>query len=214
MYRRHASAAIILGSAVVFLATACGPSDSATSGAAGGSAASGAADSAASSAPSSQTGTPNDPAGAGDSATRTPGAPTVAPTQAGTATKAPTGAPTVAPGSADGDRKPCHLPAGYDGFFKLDSAEVYQGDTTVRVTPETCTVNRNNDEDVIYTPIEAARSFVVASDASVNVFSGTGNPDSVAPHWLVNHKLVNSPYFYYHVSGQNQITAMQEIYHP
>jgi hypothetical protein len=127
---------------------------------------------------------------------------------------APTGTPKKASGSAGGGRKPCYLPKGYDHFLKLDSAEVYQGDTIVHVTPETCSVNPNDDEDISYTPIEAARSFVVGSRASVEILSSTATPHSVTPRWLVDNKLVNSPYFYYRVNGQNQITAMQEIYHP
>ncbi|MET9530013.1 hypothetical protein ABZY02_05500 [Streptomyces sp. NPDC006649] len=109
--------------------------------------------------------------------------------------------------------KPCHLPAGYKHFFKLDSAKNVRGKTVVRVTPETCKVNTVNDEDVIYTASGAAKSLVVASGASVKVLSDTTTV-KVTPKWLVNHKLANSPYFYYRVNGQNQITAMQEIYHP
>ena len=128
------------------------------------------------------------------------------------------GAPSATPGngsgSAGGSRKPCDLPKGYDHFFQLDSAEVGQGSTVVRVTPETCSVNPNDDEDVSYTPVAAARSFAVGSGACVKVLSGTAALESVTPRWLVDNKLVNSPYFYYRVNGQNQITAMQEIYHP
>jgi hypothetical protein len=212
MKRRPVSAAaIVFGSAVVFLATACGSSDSGSGAAASASTADG---SSAPSAPSSLASTSDGSANAGSSATRDAGAPAAAPTRAGTAAGAPTGAPVAGSGSAGGGRKPCYLPTGYDHFFKLDSAEVYQGDTIVRVTLETCSVNPDDDEDVSYTPVEAAQSFVVGSGASVKILSGTGTPDSVAPRWLVDNKLVNSPHFYYRVNGRNQITAMEEIYHP
>ncbi|AQW49735.1 MULTISPECIES: hypothetical protein [Streptomyces] len=109
--------------------------------------------------------------------------------------------------------KPCHLPAGYKHFFKLDSAKKVSGNTVVRVTPQTCKVNTENDEDVVYTPSGAARSLGFASGASVKVLRDTTTV-KVAPKWLVNHELTNTPYFHYRVNGQNQITAMQEIYHP
>ncbi|WP_328315742.1 hypothetical protein [Streptomyces sp. NBC_00388] len=108
---------------------------------------------------------------------------------------------------------PCHLPAGYEHFFKLDSAKTVRGNTVVRVTPETCRVNSKNDEDVVYTPSGAARSLVVAPGASVKVLHDTATR-KVTPKWLVNHKLANSPHFSYRVDGQSRITAMQEIYHP
>lgn len=129
-------------------------------------------------------------------------------------TPAASNQPTAASGSAGGDRQPCHLPAGYDHFFKLDSAETFQGNTVLRVTPEKCSVNPDNDEDVDYTPIDAARSFVLASGASVKVLGDSATPESVSPTWLVHHQLANTPYFYYRVNGHSQITAMQEIYHP
>lgn len=109
--------------------------------------------------------------------------------------------------------KPCYLPAGYKHFFKLDSAKNVRGKTVVSVTPETCKVNTENDEDVVYTPSGPARSFAFASGASVKVLKGA-TIVKVAPKWLVNHQLDNSPYFYYRVNGQSQITSMQEIYHP
>lgn len=109
--------------------------------------------------------------------------------------------------------KPCLLPAGYKHFFKLESAKNVRGKTVVRVTPETCKVNTENDEDVVYTPSGAAKSLAFASGASVKVLKGTTTM-TVAPKWLVNHKLGNSPYFYYRVDGHSQITAMREIYHP
>ncbi|MBL1120871.1 hypothetical protein JK364_52770 [Streptomyces sp. 110] len=109
--------------------------------------------------------------------------------------------------------KPCHLPAGYKHFFKLDSAKKVHGKTVVRVTPQTCKVNTENDEDVVYTPSGAARSLGFASGASVKVLRDTTTV-KVAPKWLVDHELTNTPYFHYRVNGQNQITAMQEIYHP
>ncbi|MFG2625462.1 hypothetical protein [Streptomyces sp. NPDC048473] len=137
-------------------------------------------------------------------------------TKAGSATRGP-GAVTAANAQARTTGatawKPCHLPAGYKHFFKLDSAKNFQGNTVVRVTPETCKVNTENDEDVDYTPSGAARSYVFASGASVKVLSDTTTV-KVTPKWLVNHKLANSPHFYYRVNGQSQITAMQEIYHP
>jgi hypothetical protein len=207
MNRRHALAAVVLGSAVVFLSTACGPSDSGSSAPASGATASTAAGSTAPSSPASASG---GSAGVGSSPAPAAAVPAAAPPRAKPATEAP----TAASGTAGGDWKPCYLPTGYDHFFKLDSAEVYQGDTTVRVTPETCTVNKNDDEDVVYTPVGAARSFVVDSGASVKVLKDTTTPDSVTPRWLVDNKLVNSPYFSYRVNGQNHITAMQEIYHP
>ncbi|MCX4728847.1 hypothetical protein ACIPW9_18725 [Streptomyces sp. NPDC090052] len=123
------------------------------------------------------------------------------------------GQPTAASGSAGTHWQPCHLPAGYKTLFKLDSAKNLHGKTVVRVTPETCKVNANNDEDVVYTPKGAARSLVFASGASVKVLKDTTTV-KVTPEWLVNHKLANSPYFYYRVNGHSQVTAMQEIYHP
>ncbi|MFE6667528.1 hypothetical protein ACFVFH_28705 [Streptomyces sp. NPDC057697] len=112
--------------------------------------------------------------------------------------------------------QPCYLPTGYKHFFELKSAKNVQGKTVVRVTPETCSVNTENDEDVSYTPLGAARSLTIAPGASVEVFSDINSTtmESVAPAWLVSHKLTNSPHFYYRVNGRNQITAMQEIYHP
>nr|WP_285551965.1 hypothetical protein [Streptomyces hygroscopicus] len=109
--------------------------------------------------------------------------------------------------------KPCYLPKGYQHFFKLESAKDSHGKTVVRVTPETCKVNTRDDEDVVYTPTGAARSLGFASGASVKVLKETTTVQ-VTPKWLVNHKLTNTPYFYYRVNGKNQITAMQEIYHP
>ncbi|MEU8976591.1 hypothetical protein AB0D11_46935 [Streptomyces monashensis] len=109
--------------------------------------------------------------------------------------------------------KPCHLPAGYKHFFKLDSAKNVRGKTVVRVTPETCKVNTANDEDVVYTPSGTARTLVFASGASVKVLKDTTTVQ-VIPKWLVNHRLANSPYFYYRVNSHNQITAVEEIYHP
>ncbi|MFB7502101.1 hypothetical protein [Streptomyces broussonetiae] len=109
--------------------------------------------------------------------------------------------------------KPCYLPAGYQHFLKLDSAKYVRGRTVVRITPQTCKVNTRNDEDVVYTPSGAVRSYVFASGASVKVLKDTTTV-KVTPHWLVNHRLDNTPYFYYRVNGQGRITAMQEIYHP
>ncbi|QFR96565.1 hypothetical protein [Streptomyces tsukubensis] len=110
-------------------------------------------------------------------------------------------------------RKPCRLPAGYKHFFELHSAKNFQGNTVVRVTPETCEVNTGNDEDVIYTPSGAARSYVFASGATVKVLKDTKTV-KVTPKWLVNHELANTPHFSYRLNGRSQITAMEEIYHP
>lgn len=109
--------------------------------------------------------------------------------------------------------RPCYLPSEYKHFFKLESAKNVRGKTVVRVTPETCKVNTHNDEDVVYTPSGAARSLTFAAGASVKVLKDSTTV-KVAPKWLVNHKLSNTPYFYYRVNGHNQITAMQEIFHP
>ncbi|MFB7600922.1 hypothetical protein [Streptomyces sp. NPDC056160] len=91
--------------------------------------------------------------------------------------------------------KPCHLPAGYQHFLELRSAGNVRGKTVVRVTPQRCKVNTENDEDVIYTPSGAARSLTFASGASVKVLRDT-NTVKVAPSWLTHHKLANTPYFY------------------
>ncbi|WP_435642625.1 hypothetical protein ACSP97_30930 [Streptomyces sp. SCPE 10] len=109
--------------------------------------------------------------------------------------------------------KPCHLPSGYQRFVELDSAGTVKGRTVVRVTPQTCKVNKENDEDVVYTPSGAARSVGFASGASVEVLRDTTTV-KVAPQWLVKHKLANSPYFAFRVNGKGRITAMREIYHP
>ncbi|KUM99094.1 hypothetical protein AQI95_40615 [Streptomyces yokosukanensis] len=140
------------------------------------------------------------------------GSSSASPNAAARATAVSTKAPSAAATGATA-WKPCHLPAGYKHFFKLDSAKHLSGRTVVRVTPETCKVNTENDEDVVYTPSGAPRSLVFASGASVEVLRDTTTV-KVAPKWLVNHKLANSPYFYYRVNGHGQITAMQEIYHP
>ena len=108
--------------------------------------------------------------------------------------------------------KPCHVPAGRH-FLKLDSAKNVKGKAVVRVTPQTCKVNTRNDEDVVYTPSGAARSLGFAPGASVEVLRETTSV-KVAPTWLANHKLANSPYFLYHVNAKGQITALSEIYHP
>ncbi|WP_331748247.1 hypothetical protein OG520_41300 (plasmid) [Streptomyces sp. NBC_00984] len=140
-------------------------------------------------------------------------------TTAGSATGSP-GTPTAADAQARTKGaaawQPCYLPTGYKHFFELESAKNVHGSIVVRVTPETCNVNTENDEDVVYTPTGAARSYVFAAGASVKVFSDidTTTVKSVAPKWLVNHKLTNTPHFYYRLNGQRQITAMQEIYHP
>ncbi|MGW1409746.1 hypothetical protein [Streptomyces sp. NPDC002403] len=202
MNHRYVSAVVVLTSTAALLAAACGSSSASPHVAASATALSTAAGSASSSVASSQGSTPHGPADAGRSATRGPGVPTAVNAQARI-----TGATAW---------QPCHLPAGYKHFFKLESAKSFQGSTVVRVTPETCSVNTKNDEDVVYTPIGAARSFVFAPGASVKVFTdiNTTAVKSVAPKWLVNHKLTNSPHFYYRVNDQSRITAMEEIYHP
>ncbi|MGQ4516730.1 hypothetical protein [Streptomyces sp. DW26H14] len=131
----------------------------------------------------------------------------------GTSGAAPT---TTSTTGATAGQKPCQPAPGYKHFFKLDSAENFRGRTVVRVTPETCSVNTGNDEDVTYTPTGAARSFTVGSDASVQVFSDINSATlkPVAPKWLVHHRLTNSPHFSYRVDSHNRITAMREIYHP
>ncbi|MFF9481231.1 hypothetical protein [Streptomyces sp. NPDC014733] len=109
--------------------------------------------------------------------------------------------------------KPCHLPAGYQHFFKLNSAQNAHGKPVVRVTPETCKVNTANDEDVVYTPSGAARTLGFARGATVTVFQGN-TPVKVTPEWLTNHKLTNTPHFALRADTHGTITALQEIYHP
>jgi len=131
----------------------------------------------------------------------------------GTATAAsPSTSAPAASGSAGGG-KPCYHPAGFDHFFKLNSAEVDQGDTRLNVTEVSCLVDPDNDEIVKYTPIRST-SMLVHAGARVQVLSGTGNPHTVQAGWLVDNKLSNSPYFYYQANTEHQVTAMQEIYHP
>jgi hypothetical protein len=76
MNRRHAFAAAVLGSAAVFLTTACGPSDSSSNASASGATASTAAGSTIPSSPASPSGSP---AGAGSSPAPNPAVPTAAP---------------------------------------------------------------------------------------------------------------------------------------
>ncbi|MFH8337082.1 hypothetical protein [Streptomyces sp. AM6-12] len=119
---------------------------------------------------------------------------------------------SAAPAASATAWKPCHVPAGRH-FLKLDSAKNVKGKAVVRVTPQTCKVNTKNDEDVVYTPSGAARSLGFAPGAVVEVLRDTTTV-KVAPTWLANHKLANSPYFTYHVNAKGQITALSEIYHP
>ncbi|MFJ6740326.1 hypothetical protein ACIQOU_15675 [Streptomyces sp. NPDC091279] len=109
--------------------------------------------------------------------------------------------------------QPCRLPSGYQHFVEFHSAKNVHGTTVVRVTPETCKVNKDNDEDVIYTPSGAPRSLTFAPGALVKVVRDTASV-KVTPKWLVTHRLANSPYFYAHVDAQHRITALAEIYHP
>ena len=82
--------------------------------------------------------------------------------------------------------------------------------------PQLPVIELFGEETLPYTscnsPARSRNSF--GSGASVKVLSGTGTPDPVSPSWLVNHPLVNSPYFFYRLDSQGQIAAMQEIYHP
>jgi hypothetical protein len=217
MNRRHAAAAALLASAAAFLATACG-SNAAANGAARSTVV--AVEGSAAPVPSSRTGTPDGTSGTGAAAGKEPAAApapaTENPATAGTAVPDSKNAPQPAGGAGtNSGRKPCALPAGFDHFFKLDSAETYQGRTVVRATPETCSVDKGNDEDVSYTPIHAAQSFTVNSAASVKVLDDySTTPHAVSPSWLVSHHLGGNAQFYYKVDGQNRITAMEQIYHP
>ncbi|MEU9320557.1 hypothetical protein [Streptomyces sp. NPDC048295] len=202
MNHRYVSAVVALTSSAAFLAATCGSSAASPNVVASAKALSITAGPATPSVATSQGSTPDGSADAGRSTPRGPGVPTDANAQARTM-----GATAW---------QPCHLPAGYKHFFELESAKNVQGSTVVRVTPETCSVNTKNDEDVVYTPIGAARSFVFASGASVKVFTdiNTTTVKSVAPKWLVSHKLTNSPHFYSRVNDRSEITSMEEIYHP
>ncbi|MFJ7200000.1 MULTISPECIES: hypothetical protein [unclassified Streptomyces] len=202
MNHRYVSAVVALTSSAAFLAATCGSSAASPNVVASAKALSITAGPVTASVASSQGSAPDGSADAGRSTPRVPGAPSAADAQARTM-----GATAW---------QPCHLPAGYKHFFELESAKNVQGSTVVRVTPETCSVNTKNDEDVVYTPIGAARSFAFASGASVKVFTdiNTTTVKSVAPKWLVSHELTNSPHFYYRVNDRSEITAMEEIYHP
>jgi hypothetical protein len=48
----------------------------------------------------------------------------------------------------------------------------------------------------------------------VEVLKDSTTPDPVTPRRLVDNKLVYGPDLYYRVNGQNQVTAMEEVYHP
>lgn len=194
-HRRYVSAAAVVASAAALLATACASSDASPR-------------TAASTATVSTTAGPATHGQAG----RGPVAISVADAHART-TGAAAGQPAVTSGVGGANWKPCHLPAGYKHFFELHSAKNSRGKTVVRVTPETCSVNTKNDEDVAYTPSGAARSLDFAPGASVQVLHDTDTV-KVTPKWLVTHKLANTPHFVYRVNGRSQITAMREIYHP
>ncbi|GAA3176640.1 MULTISPECIES: hypothetical protein [Streptomyces] len=134
-------------------------------------------------------------------------------TVASTAVAAPHAAPAAPASVRAADWKPCHLPAGHQRFVKLNAAENTGGRTVVRVTPETCRYNAANDEEVVYTPDGAARTLGFARGATVTVFQGN-TPVKVAPEWLTQHKLTNTPHFALRADAHGEITALQEIYHP
>ncbi|MFD0339311.1 hypothetical protein ACFVH0_11520 [Streptomyces sp. NPDC127117] len=130
----------------------------------------------------------------------------------GPATAVATATTVAASGSGSGG-KPCYHPDGYDHFLELDSAEVDQGDTRVNFTEVSCTYDPADEQNVKYTAIRKGSALVHAG-AEVEVVGDTGNPRAVPAGWLVDHKLPNSPYFYYRADAQGLITAMREIYHP
>lgn len=189
MNRRRVSAAVLLGSAVIALTTACGQGESGAAATGSGPAAS-----------------------AGDSAAVVP---------AGSATTSDTGSrPASAPaakGTTGGETgpgdKPCYHPEGYDHFLELSSAEVDQGDTRVNFTEVSCTYDPADEQNVTYTAVRKGSALIHAG-AEVQVVGDTGNPRTVPAGWLVDHKLPNTPYFYYRADAQGRITAMREIYHP
>lgn len=100
-----------------------------------------------------------------------------------------------------------------NGFLKLNSAVVAQDGTQVSVTFVNCSVDPANDEDVEYAPVSSA-SVLIRSGAPVQVLTPDNNLQTVSGSWLVDHQIVNTPYFYYQQNPDHQITAMQEIYHP
>lgn len=100
-----------------------------------------------------------------------------------------------------------------DGFLKLDSATDAQGGTQVNVTIVTCSVDPGDAADVAYAPVSSA-ALPVRDGAQIQVLTPGGILQTVDAGWLVDHQVVNTPYFYYQEDAQHQITAMQEIYHP
>ncbi|WP_435127658.1 hypothetical protein [Actinacidiphila sp. bgisy144] len=129
------------------------------------------------------------------------------------ASYAATGAPAAQPAASSVTWQPCAEPSGYDHFFELRSATVHHGKVTVRVTPETCRVNKHDDEDVDYTATGAARTLVVPASASVKVLKDTTSPHKVTPRWLVTHDLDHA-HFFYRLDARHQVGAMEQIYHP
>ncbi|MCT2548784.1 hypothetical protein [Streptomyces atratus] len=190
MNRRRVSAAVLLGSAVIALTTACGQGESGAAATGSGPAAP-AGDSAA-----------VVPAGSATTTSDTGSRPASAPAAKGT-----TGGET-----GPGD-KPCYHPEGYDHFLELSSAEVDQGDTRVNFTEVSCTYDPADEQNVTYTAVRKGSALIHAG-AEVQVVGDTGNPRTVPAGWLVDHKLPNTPYFYYRADAQGRITAMREIYHP
>ena len=204
MKRHHFSTAAAVCFAVVMLSSGCGSSSSKSAAATATNTSPSAAASSAASSDASSAASTGDASSANASASASSGA------KSGS-TSAPAGGSSASNASGG---KACYHPAGVDHFFKLDSAEVDQGDTRLNITKVTCTVNPANDEDVSYTPIGASTSVLVHADAKVQVLSGGSALKTVPAGWLVDNKLTNSPYFYYQANTQNQITSMQEVYHP
>ncbi|MEV5203264.1 hypothetical protein [Streptomyces sp. NPDC053720] len=196
MNRRRVSAALLLGSAVIALTTACGPEES------------GAA--AAGSGPAASAGEPTAEAlpGSATTASDTGSRPASDP-----AAKDITGGKGATGGKTGSGGKPCYHPEGYDHFLELASAEVDQGDTRVDFTEVGCTYDPADEQNVTYTAVRKGSALIHAG-AEVQVVGDTGNPRTVPAGWLVDHELPNTPYFYYRADAQGRITAMQEIYHP
>ncbi|MFG3532201.1 hypothetical protein ACGF8B_36535 [Streptomyces sp. NPDC047917] len=190
MNRRRVLAAVLLGSVVIAVTTACGPQES-------GAAATG-------SGPA---------APAGDSTAEAPAGSATAPSGTGSRpASAPAEEGTTGGGTGSGD-KPCYHPEGYDHFLELASAEVDRGDTRVNFTEVGCTYDPADEQHVEYTAIRKGSALIHAG-AEVQVVGDNGNPSTVPAGWLVDHELPNTPYFYYRADAQGRITAMQEIYHP
>lgn len=187
-------AAVLLGSAVVMLTGACGSTAS--------SPASAAAVPAANSSTSMSSGPVSGP-GSG------PGS-----DPASSQPSRSSGYSQPADSSGTDGRQPCSRPTTMTGFLKLDSAAPAQGGgTQASVTIVTCSVDPVNDEDVEYTPVTST-SVLITMKAPVQVLTPSNTLETVSGSWLVNHQVVNTPYFYYQENADHQITAMQEIYHP